>query len=89
MPGKNAVLYYLNRAIFNSICTDLLRIKDSRNPSTYPWVCLRFSQTLLHQDLGTSLPQKSLNLGNKIAWSLLLNKKIRAKIVPGNDFSDK
>jgi len=25
----------------------------------------RFSQTLLHQDLGTSLPQKSLNLGNK------------------------
>jgi len=73
-----------------------LRIKDSQKSSTYPWVCtprafpaghLWFSQTLLHQDLGTSLPKKSLNLGNKIAWSLLLIKK--AIIVLGNDFSDK
>jgi hypothetical protein len=50
-------------------------------------VSLRFSQTLLHQDLGTSLPQKSLNLGNKIAWSLL---RIKIEIIVlGNDFSDK
>jgi len=31
--------------------------------STYPLVCLRFSQTLLHQDLGTFLRKESLNLG--------------------------
>ena len=31
--------------------------------STYPWVCLCFLRTLLHQDLGTSLRNKSLNLG--------------------------
>jgi hypothetical protein len=40
-----------------------LRIKDLRKVSTYPLVCLRFSQTLLHQDLGTFLRKKSLNLG--------------------------
>jgi hypothetical protein len=34
-----------------------------RKVSTYPLVCLRFSQTLLHQDLGTFLRKKSLNLG--------------------------
>ena len=53
----------LNRAIFYSICTDLLRIKDSRKSSTYPRVCLRFSRILMHQDLSTSLRKKSLNLG--------------------------
>jgi hypothetical protein len=42
-----------------------LRIKDLRKVSTYPLVCLRFSQTLLHQDLGTFLRKKSLNLGIK------------------------
>ncbi|MEA3415719.1 MAG: hypothetical protein U9R02_06105, partial [Thermodesulfobacteriota bacterium] len=41
----------------------LLRIKDSRKSSTYPRVCLWFSQTLMHQDLGTYLRNKSLNLG--------------------------
>jgi hypothetical protein len=40
-----------------------MRIKDLRKVSTYPLVCLRFSQTLLHQDLGTFLRKKSLNLG--------------------------
>ena len=53
----------LNRAIFYSTCTNLLRTKDLRKVSTYPLVCLRFSQTLLHQDLGTFLRKKSLNLG--------------------------
>ncbi|MBW2722712.1 MAG: MBL fold metallo-hydrolase [Deltaproteobacteria bacterium] len=38
-------------------------IKDSRKSSTYPRVCLLFSQTLRHQDIITFLPQKSLNLG--------------------------
>ncbi|MEA3416002.1 MAG: hypothetical protein U9R02_07580, partial [Thermodesulfobacteriota bacterium] len=42
---------------------DLLRIKDSRKSSTYPRVCLWFSQTLMHQYLGTYLRNKSLNLG--------------------------
>ena len=55
--------YNLNRAVFYSICTNLLRIKDLRKASTYPLVCLRFSQTLLHQDLGTFLRKKPLNLG--------------------------
>jgi hypothetical protein len=40
-----------------------MRIKDLRKVSTYPLVCLRFSQTLMHQDLGTFLRKKSLNLG--------------------------
>ncbi|MEA3416566.1 MAG: hypothetical protein U9R02_10505, partial [Thermodesulfobacteriota bacterium] len=44
----------------------LLRIKDSRKSSTYPRVCLWFSQTLMHQDLGTYLRNKSLNLGYKM-----------------------
>jgi hypothetical protein len=44
-------------------CTNLLRIKDLRKVSTYPLVCLRFSQTLLHQDLSTFLRKKLLNLG--------------------------
>jgi len=50
----------LNQAIFYSICTDLLRIKDPRKSSTYPRVCLRFSRTLMHQDLSTSLRKKLL-----------------------------
>jgi hypothetical protein len=41
----------LNRAIFDAICTDLPRIKDSRKSSVYPLVCLRFSYTLLRHDL--------------------------------------
>jgi len=45
-----------------------LRIKDLRKVSTYPLVCLRFSQTLLHQDLGTFLRKKSLNLGDIIFY---------------------
>jgi len=51
-----------------------LRIKDPRKSSTYPRVCLRFSRTLMHQDLSTSLRKKSLNLGhnNFITVYLLL-----------------
>ena len=56
-------IYYLNWAVFYSICTDLLRIKASQNSSTYPRVCLRFLQILMHQDLSTYLRKKSLNLG--------------------------
>jgi len=32
----------------------------------YPWVCLRFLQTVLQQDLSTALPEKSLNLDSII-----------------------
>jgi enoyl-CoA hydratase len=49
--------------IFYSICADLLRIKASQKSSTYPRVCLRFLQILMHQDLSTYLRKKSLNLG--------------------------
>ncbi|MEA3417140.1 MAG: hypothetical protein U9R02_13500, partial [Thermodesulfobacteriota bacterium] len=49
---------------------DLLRIKDSRKSSTYPRVCLWFSQTLMHQDLGTYLRNKSLNLGLSYFFTL-------------------
>ena len=57
----------LNWAIFYSICADLLRIKASQKSSTYPRVCLRFLQILMHQDLSTYLRKKSLNLGlNKL-----------------------
>jgi len=41
-----------------------LRIKGLRKISAYPLVCLHFSQTLLHQDLGTFLRKKSLNSGS-------------------------
>jgi hypothetical protein len=40
-----------------------LRIKGLQKSSTYPWVCLWFLQTLLHQDLDTFLRKKSLNFG--------------------------
>ena len=56
-------LFYLSWAIFISICTNLLRIKGSQKASTDPLVCLRFLWTLLHQDLGTSLREKSLSSG--------------------------
>jgi hypothetical protein len=64
----------LNRAIFYSICTDLLGIMDPRKSSTYPRVCLRFSRILMHQDLSTSLRKKSLNLGLK---------EIRGSVIKG------
>jgi len=40
---------------------NLLRIEGSQKASTDPLVCLHFLQTLLHQDLGTSLREKSLS----------------------------
>jgi hypothetical protein len=55
--------FSLNRAIFLSICTDLLRIKGSQKASTDPLVCLRLLRTLIHQDLGTPLREKSLSSG--------------------------
>ena len=73
--GKSTCMN-LNLAIFYSTCTNLLRIKDLRKVSTYPLVCLRFSQTLLHQNLGTFLRKKSLNLG----WRLL-SGEVTGKVV--------
>ena len=67
-----------------------MRTKDLRKVSTYPLVCLRFSQTLLHQDLGTFLRKKSLNLGYmlKLIRYIHLNP-LRAKIIPDLKSLDK
>jgi hypothetical protein len=46
----------------DAMLSNFLRIKDLQKVSTYPLECLGFSQTLLHQDLGTFLRKKSLNL---------------------------
>jgi hypothetical protein len=48
---------------FFEIASNLLRINGSQKASTDPRVCLRFLRTLLHQDLGTSLREKSLISG--------------------------
>jgi hypothetical protein len=63
--------FNLNWAIFYSIRADLLRIKASQKFSTYPRVCLRFFQILMHQYLSTYLRKKSLNLGYSYVSSLV------------------
>ena len=57
--------FNLNWVICGSIWTDLLRIKDSQKFSTYPRVCLRFSQILMHQDISAYFSSK------KKMWNLL------------------
>ena len=45
-------------------CTNPLRASDCEKPRQTERVCLRFSQPLASQGLGTSHPYESLNLGN-------------------------
>ena len=47
-----------------TICANLLRPGRLRKCSTYQLVCLRYSQSPEHQDLGTSHSPKSLILGD-------------------------
>jgi len=82
LNGKEIIVFEklsVKRSVY-STCTNLLRIKDLRKVSTYPLVCLRFSQTLLHQDLGTSLRKKSLNLGLSFKFKPLIFKNSQTRI---------
>ena len=58
------------------------RVKSHRGTQFRKWateVCLRFSQTLLHQDLGTFLRKKSLNLVKQRFLSYMMSCFLNCK----------